>query len=285
MTWNLSNRMAACGACSARAIAERLPHVHDREPDLAALFGAEPGIELGHAGFGAILAAEPDRPPAMKIADHNPVGVPLADRDFINADRLGRRRARPGDLRAHVLHLQRLDRVPVELQLLGHIADRGLRATPSHIKRKAFGEVRVICQKIQTLALHAAAMPTGDAPDLELQDDPVSRACQVADLPGASVVPTRLRFPATATNRFFERRSRLTILTSGSPKTPRTVSRVRNPAKQYPSDSRRRLQDFPIPHLAKFPASQNPSETPYPQRFRRYDPSKSPTRFPEDPLL
>ena len=155
-----------------RDVAERLPHVHHGELDLAALFGPQPGIELRHAGFGTILAAEPDRPLAMKVADHNPIAVALADRDFVDADRLGARRAGARDLGAHVLHLQRLDRVPVELQLLGHIADRGLRAAPPDIKRKAFGEVRIVRQKIQPLALHAAAMPAGDATHFELQYDP-----------------------------------------------------------------------------------------------------------------
>src|SRR5207245_1844218 len=127
-------------------------------PDLSALFEPQPGVELFHAGLGTIFAAEPDRPLANEVADHDAIAVTLADGDFVDADRLGSRRAGARDLRPHVLHLQRLDRIPVEPQLPGHIADRGLRAAAADIVRKAFGEVRIVRQKIQPLAFHTAAV-------------------------------------------------------------------------------------------------------------------------------
>jgi hypothetical protein len=48
-------------------------------------------VELAHARLPAVLAAEPDRPPAHKIADHDPIGVAFADRYLVDADHL-----RPG---------------------------------------------------------------------------------------------------------------------------------------------------------------------------------------------
>ena len=110
----------------------------------------------------------------MKVADHNAIAVALADRDFVDADRLGARRAGPRDLGPHVLHLQRLDRVPVELQFLGDIADRGLRAAAPDVEGKAFGEVRIVRQKIQPFALHGAATPARHAPHFEFQNNPQS---------------------------------------------------------------------------------------------------------------
>ena len=106
-----------------RDVAERLPHVHHGEPDFTALFRAQPIVERRHAGLGTIRAAEPDRSFADQVGDHNAIAVALADRDLVNADRARTRRTGTLKLGPHVLHLQRLDRVPVELEFLGHIAD------------------------------------------------------------------------------------------------------------------------------------------------------------------
>jgi hypothetical protein len=94
------------------------------------------------------------------------------------------------------LHLQRLDRVPVELELLCDIADRRLPAAAADIERKALGEVRIVRQKIQPLALYGAAMAAPDAPHFKFQNSPKSRARQVANLPHPPVVPTLVAPPA-----------------------------------------------------------------------------------------
>src|SRR6266480_8015220 len=104
-------------------------------------------------------------------------------------------------------------------------------------------------------------------------------------MPHPSVVPARLHVPAAPTDGFFERRSRRTIRTSGSPNTPRTVALARKPANEYPSDRRRcRFPDLAMPQNAKIQPPQKLKKGLIHNRFRRYDPSKSPTRFPEDPL-
>src|ERR1019366_5248768 len=173
----------------------------------------------------------------------------------------------------HVLHLQRLDRVPVELQFLGNVADRSLRAAAPDIECKAFGEVRIVCQKIQPLALHGATTPARDAPHFEFQNNPKSCTRQVANSPYP---------PATTADCFFERRSRLTIRTSGSPKMPRTVSFGRKPANEYPSDRRRRrVAVLAIAYHAKFQHRSKRIKANTHRLCRRYDPSESPTRFPE----
>src|SRR5258708_4549937 len=108
--------------------AERLPHVHHGELDFAALFEPQPVVERRHAGLGTVLAAEPYRPLAHQVADHDAIAVALADRDLVDADRSGTRRAGTLELGPHVLLLQRLDRAPIELELLGDIPDRCLPA-------------------------------------------------------------------------------------------------------------------------------------------------------------
>src|SRR6202043_3144001 len=49
-----------------RRQAERLPHVHDGETNTRTLLLAEPGVELAHARFRTVVAANPERPPAPK---------------------------------------------------------------------------------------------------------------------------------------------------------------------------------------------------------------------------
>src|SRR6195256_5190226 len=116
-----------------RRQAERLPHVHDGEANTRTLLLAEPGVELAHASLRTGLAAKPDRPTANEVADHDPVGVAFADRYLVDADHLRRRRARAFELGFHVLHVQRLDRVPVQRQSRRHILDRLRPTAPAHI--------------------------------------------------------------------------------------------------------------------------------------------------------
>src|SRR5262245_3421990 len=40
------------------------------------------------ARLRAVIAAEPDRPAAQQVADHDPVGMPLANRDLVDPDHL-----------------------------------------------------------------------------------------------------------------------------------------------------------------------------------------------------
>jgi len=159
-----------------------------------------------------------------------------------------------------------------------------LPAASPDVERKALGETRIVRQKIQLLELHGAAAAACNAPHFEFQNDLESGTRQVANPTHTPVVPAFLDPAAAAADGFFEHRSRMTIRTSGSPKTPRTVSCARNPANEYPSDRRRcRLLDLAIPHRAKFMRHAKRRNAYVHKRFPRLDPSKSPTRFPEDP--
>jgi hypothetical protein len=144
----------------------------------------------------------------------------------------------------------------------------------------------IVRQKIQPFALHGAAGAACDAPHLELQDDAEPGARKVADLSLRLVVPARLRPAAAAADGFFERRSRATTRTSLSPNTPRTVACALKPANEYPSGSRRcRLPDCAMLHHAGFHDASKPQEANNHACFHRYDPSKPPTRFTEDPFI
>jgi len=179
--------------------------------------------------------------------------VALADRDLVNANHAGSRHAGTLDLGVHVPHLQRFDRVPDQLQFRSDFADRGLPAATADIERKASGEVWIVRQEIQPLALHCAAGAARQATYRELQDDAEPTARKVANPSLRLVVPTCPQAPTAAADGFFERRSRVTIRTSRSPNTPRMVACARKPANEYPSDSRRcRMLVVPMPQHARF---------------------------------
>src|SRR6516164_5683704 len=128
---------------------KRLPHVHYRQPNPRTLLRPDPGVELSHARLRAVLAAKPDRPATNEIADHDPIAVPFADRDFINAYCLWTWRAGTLELGLHVLLVERLDRMPVQLQFRRHLFDRRSPATPADIISKPLGVERIVRQKVE----------------------------------------------------------------------------------------------------------------------------------------
>ena len=118
--WNLSNRMAACGAC-VRVDLRNGFHMSITASRILAAFLAEKGIEPIHVGFGSAVAAEPNRPPLLKIAHHDAVSVTLPDRDLINPDHAWAGRSGALQLFAHVFLFEFLHRVPIEVHSLGDI--------------------------------------------------------------------------------------------------------------------------------------------------------------------
>jgi hypothetical protein len=198
-----------------RRVAERLPHIHHREADFTAFSRPQPRKEQVHALLGAVVTAEPDRPSAQQIADHNPIRVSLADGDLIDADDAGRRRARTPQLLAHVLHFKGLDRLPVEMEFAGHIANGRAAAAAADIEGKAFGVERVVRQPGQFFLLHGVAPAAVHASDLDLQVDACIATGQVANAPQLAVVEAPLKSSADAAGRFFRRRRRLTTRALG----------------------------------------------------------------------
>jgi hypothetical protein len=220
-------------------VSKWLPHVHHRQTNTLGLLVSQPAVELMHAGLRAVLTTKPDRAPADQIADHDAIGVALADRDLVDANDLGAGRTGALELHAHVLLVQLLDRMPVQVEFLGYILNAGLPAAPPHKVGKALRVERVVGQKVELLALHFAATPAQHAAHLELQVHPRVPAGQIANAPGLAIVPTRVRATAAAAQSFFERRMSVSTRALGSPKTPRTLAWGRKPGNAYASHSRR----------------------------------------------
>src|SRR5260370_14797677 len=171
---------------------ERLPHVHDRQPIVRPLPLAEPSVKLAHARLRAVLAAEPDRPTANKVTDHDPVAVAFADRNLVNPDHLRTRRAHALELSFHVLLVQRLDRVPVQRQFLRHVLDRRPSAPPPDKVGKTLGIDRIVRDELDPFLLRTATPATSDPPYLQFQKYPTVASRKITHPPNFPLVPAHL---------------------------------------------------------------------------------------------
>jgi len=229
-----------CGAVHVRrtGIAERLPHVHDHQTDFAALLLSKPFKEQIHTGFRTVRAPKPDWALPNQIAHNDAVGVPLSDGDLVDPDDLRTRRSRSPQLRLHVLLLQRLDRLPVQVGLPGDIPDRRDTAPASHPEGKALRIKRVVGQPLQALLLHFPATPAQNASDLHIQPDATVATRQIPNPSHLAVVKHPVCPSAGSAKRFFPRRRSLMTRAFGSPKIPDTSVSGVNPGNRYASHNR-----------------------------------------------
>lgn len=235
----MSKRILAAGAFVRRRIPEGLPHIHHGQPDAGRLPRAEPSEERIEARCGPVGAPEPDRPPPHQIAHDDAIGVALPDGHLVDPnDRWGRGAGAP-ELLLHVLHLERFDRLPVQVRLARHILNRrGPAATP-HEEGESLGVERGVGEEVQPLLLHPAAPTTGHPADLDVQVGPASAGGEIAHSARLPIVPSGMQQPTGAAACFLARRVRVMTRAWGSPKIPTTVGLGWNPGKRYRSHSRR----------------------------------------------
>src|SRR5450759_5218960 len=108
-------RFLACG------FLKRFPHVHHRKANMLGFSGSEPFVEKMHALFRAIFTAEPDRPPFLQIAYHDPVDMALADGDFVNTDYLWFWISGTAEFLRHILDFKFFDRSAIEMKLFRNV--------------------------------------------------------------------------------------------------------------------------------------------------------------------
>src|SRR5215831_3485010 len=261
--------------------AKGLPHVHNRQSDFVALLGSQLLVEQIHTGLRAIFAPEPEHPSALQVTHHDPVPVPLLDREFIDPNHS--RTGQPGSpqLFPHVRLLQLLDRVPVQPQFPGHRLNRGSPTAPAHVPGKAFGVQGIVGQPRQLLLFHLATTLAAHPPDLHLQVDPCVPTGEVPYPARLVIVERAVNAPTGATGGFFPRRWSRKIRTLGAPKTPQTVALGRKPGKRYVSARRRSFRirgSCQIFSRAKSPQSLVQSH------FRVLSDTILPTQIREEPL-
>src|SRR5271167_2112610 len=278
----LVEQNAGLRSVPAGGVAKGLPHVHHRQPHALAFRGSQPLVEEIHARFGAVPTAEPDRSVPPQIADHDAVGVPLADRDLVDAERPRRWGPRSSELLLHVLLVEILDGLPVQVQLAGDVPDRRGPTAPAHEERKALGVKGVVGKPGQLLLLHLGATPAAHPTALELQiDSGVSRR-EVSHLAQLAIVDSA-RGPTTGSAQsFFPRRSSRTMRTLGSPNTPRTAARGRNAGKRYTSTNRRAL---PIANSCQVFRHQKTPQSHVREGFQHLYVDNSSTRSGEEPVF
>jgi hypothetical protein len=212
--------------------AERLPHVHHREPDFAVFRGSKPDIELIHARFGSVLAAEPNGPAANEVADDDAVAVASADGDLVDTNGLGNWLTGPTELFAHVLFVQLLDRVPIQEQFFGHCLDGTVPTASAHEEGEPFGEKWIVGQPVQAFSLHGDTPRALDATNGEVEIDPLVATGKVPNLAWPLIVEGSRDLTTKAAGRFFSRRWRETTTAWESPKIPCTVAKGSNPGKR-----------------------------------------------------
>ena len=135
----------------------------------------------------------------------------------------------------HVLFLQILHRLPMQVKLLGDIPNARGTAPAPHVEDETLGVERVVGQKGKLLLLHLAAAPALDAAHLQIEVDAKRAAREIAYPPALPVVDTRRDTTTGAACRFFPRRSRVTTRAWGSPKTPSRRRQGRKLGKRYAS--------------------------------------------------
>ena len=199
------------------------PHVHNSKPYPFDFLGTEPFIEELQALLGTVGSPEPDGPPPLQIADDDPVAVALTDGDFVNADRLGPRIAGTAEFLPHVLLFQNVDRLVVQMQLLGNILDRRSTATFAYVKGKSLGVERIVGQEGKCLLLHLAAPSARNTPDLQLEVNTRVATGEVADQAELAVVEDPVCRTTPSADSFFCRRVDRITRALGSPKIPNTV--------------------------------------------------------------
>src|SRR5262249_33706844 len=218
--------------------AKGLPHIHYRHANALALLGSQPRVEPIHTLLRPILSPEPEYAPPRQVADDDAVSMPLANRNLVDADALGARGARPARLLAHVLLVQLRDRLPIQAQLSGDIAQSGRATPPPDHEGEAFGIEGVGGQPGQLLLLHGPTVRTPHAPDLDLQINPRIATGEVAHSAHLVIVERPHGCPTDPAACFFPRRTSPRMRALGSPKTPRTVALGRKAGKRYVSTSR-----------------------------------------------
>ena len=200
-----------------------LPHVHDRQSDSFALLRPQPRKEEIQTRLRTVFPAKPDGPAPHQIAHHNAVIVTFANRNLVDSNHLRPRGPNPPELLPHILLLQGLDRLPIQVQFLGHILKGRTSATTAHIKGKSFRIKGSFRQPFQAFRLHHMANSARHAPDFHIQVDahvPTGKVPNPTDFP---VVKNFVNTAADAANSFFPLRLSRITRPLGSPKMPDTV--------------------------------------------------------------
>lgn len=180
---------------------------------------------------------DPDRASALQVADHNAIHGALLDRQFIHADDPRGWRRRLGQPRLHVLYVQVLDRVLMQVPQLGHGLVRHGPAQDADLLGEPLRIARILRHPIQPLHLHPSTARAGHPPLLNCQVDAPARRIGIPHPARRAVVEGPVPSPAAGAPGSFFRRTRMPSRAWESPKIPCRRLRARNPGKENNAES------------------------------------------------
>ena len=181
------------------------------------------------------MAAEPNGTATLQVADHDPILVSLGNGDLVDADHPRSRVASAAELLAHVLLVELLDGMPIEVEFLGHFLDGGLTTASAHEEGKSLGIQRIVGQPLQPLGFHGATPGTPDPANLEEEVDAFVATREIADPPWPLVVIRVMDFSTGPAGCFFRQRLRVISTAWESPKMPRSLGIGTKPGNRYRS--------------------------------------------------
>jgi len=222
---------------SLHRVAKRLPHVHHRQANAGSLLRPQREKEPIQVGLGSALAPDPDRASPLQVAHHDAIGVTLFDRQLIHADHLRRRLGCLGQPGPHVLYVQVLDRMLVQVQQLGHGLVRHVPAQGADLVGEPLRIAGILGQPVQPLPPHPLTARARHAPLLKRHVGAPARGIRIPHPACGVVVEGAVPHPtAGAPGRFF-RRTKVTSRAWGSPKIPCSRLRARNPGTENKAES------------------------------------------------
>jgi hypothetical protein len=105
-----------------RRFLKGLPHVHHGQPDLLRLLAPKPLVKPIQTLFGSILPSVPNGPPPLQIAHHNPIPMPLPQRNLVDPDHPRSRNRKPSRLRdSHRCPLFHIGMSPFPFPIIGEV--------------------------------------------------------------------------------------------------------------------------------------------------------------------
>lgn len=166
----------------------------------------------------------------------------------------------------HVVLVQLLDGVPVQMQFAGNVRHRAAAAPSPYIPGKPLCIERVVGQKVESLAFHLSTVPAQHPSNLDFQIDAYIAIREVANSSMLLVVPTGVSSSTGVADCFFEHRMSVMIRALESPKMPRIFSSGRN---RYVSRGRLRLGGMAIEKSSHFLQHVQNAFCPRPQGLQR----------------
>jgi hypothetical protein len=135
-------------------------------------------------------------------------------------------------LLVHVELVELLDRVPIELQFLGHYLYGGIVTAGAHKESESLCVVRQLRQPIEAFGPDGTTTPAVHTPNIHGEINALVAAREIADQTRPLIVKNAMHLSALATDCFFRRWCRGRMMAAESPGYWRTEAAGTNPGNR-----------------------------------------------------